>query len=283
LFLGLAMPLFTHAAPTKLGEAVLLLDGKEAARFAEVAGGGAEIEVLTEVSPGESIVRKRPGKVKYANITLKRGRSSDATLHSWFSAALAGAVERKSGSIIYLDREGNEVLRLNLLQAWPTAFEVGPTPDENGDIAVESFTISFVDFERVLPSVPRRASDFLPTRDFRVEIDGRRVTGVLWVSEAGATVDMTDAGLPLVNAKSVRLLLDRSAPTALFESFRQAGSGKDIRKSISVVLLARGEQGRRYTLFEAWPMRWKAPELNATSDSYIVEELEFAVERIERK
>jgi len=37
---------------------------------------------------------------------------------------------------------------------------------------------------------------------------------------------------------------------------------------------------RRY--FEAWPCCWKAPELNSASDKYIVEEIEFVVERVER-
>ncbi|HOT51313.1 MAG TPA: phage tail protein, partial [Candidatus Hydrogenedentes bacterium] len=43
-----------------------------------------------------------------------------------------------------------------------------------------------------------------------------------------------------------------------------------------------GRPGRKYTYHEAWPCRWKAPKLNANSDTYIVEELEFAVERVER-
>lgn len=35
-------------------------------------------------------------------------------------------------------------------------------------------------------------------------------------------------------------------------------------------------------VFEAWPCRWKAPELNSASDTRIVAEIEFAVEKVER-
>lgn len=35
-------------------------------------------------------------------------------------------LERKSGSVIYLDREGNEVLRFNFFEAWPVKIQKAP-------------------------------------------------------------------------------------------------------------------------------------------------------------
>lgn len=124
--------------------------------FREITGLEASVEVIEYRDAGDSIVRKRPGKAKYANITLKRGDVNDGRLDPWYQKTLSGVTERKSGSIIY-------------------------------------------------------------------------------------------------------------------------------RKSITVVLLdRRGAPVRRYTFFEAWPCRWKAPELHSGSDNRLVEELEFAVERVER-
>lgn len=37
-----------------------------------------------------------------------------------------------------------------------------------------------------------------------------------------------------------------------------------------------------WNFFEAWPSRWKAPDLNSHAESHAVEELEFAVERVEK-
>lgn len=68
----------------------------------------------------DPITHKRPGKAKYKNIVLKRGFVADPALLDWYKAVLAGKTERKSGSIIYLDREGNEVLRtVEFFECWP--------------------------------------------------------------------------------------------------------------------------------------------------------------------
>ncbi len=283
LFLGLMLAIESHAQPMKAPSVALVLDGTEAGRFAEATGGGAEVEVIGELYPGDSIVRKRPGKVKYANITLKRGQVSDRRLHDWFDAALDGKVERKSGSIIYLDREGNEVLRLNLYEAYPAAFQAGPIPDENGELAVESFTLALAGYERIASPRVRPGPGLLPRKAFRVEIDGQPAMGALAVSESGATMEIAADGLPVVDARTLKLALDSSSDPGLHAWFREVAKGKDIRKSISVTIRAgRQGTGRVYTFLEAWPCRWKAPELNGASDTHIVEELEFAVERVER-
>jgi phage tail-like protein len=68
----------------------------------------------------DMLTHKRPGKPKYQNIVLKRGFVADPALLEWTKAALDGKVERKSGSIIYLDREGNDVLRTSeWFECWP--------------------------------------------------------------------------------------------------------------------------------------------------------------------
>jgi hypothetical protein len=61
-------------------------------------------------------------------------------------------------------------------------------------------------------------------------------------------------------------------------------AGKVERKSISIVFHDDGgEEARRATFFEAWPCRWKAPELNAGSDAHGMALIEIAFERLEMK
>ena len=82
------------------------LDGCDSVEISDLT-----VDVLTEPSPPRSDhVRKRPGKVKYSNLTLRMSGESGGTkeLQDWFENR---PTERKSGSIVYLDREGNEVLR----------------------------------------------------------------------------------------------------------------------------------------------------------------------------
>jgi phage tail-like protein len=95
------------------------IDGKPAAGFKEIVGLESEIEVVEFKDGDDAITHKRAGKAKYKNITLKRGFVADDSLLAWFEGG--EKAERKSGSIIYLDRAGQEVLRYNFFEAWPSA------------------------------------------------------------------------------------------------------------------------------------------------------------------
>lgn len=269
--------------PTRAVAVELQIDGEAAGVFAQ-ASGGMEIEVLSELHASDPVTRKRPGKVKYLDITLKRGHvGADSLLYAWVDAALEGKVERKSGSIIYLDREGNEVLRLNLFECWPTAFRIGAIPAPDGSRGVEEFTLACAGVERVVKSTPPRR--LAPERRFQVEIDGIAVTGVTAVSSQLVLIqDARDGTVPAVDAGNFTLTLDPQAATGLHTWFAEVAKEKEIRKSITIVLRAdRNGPGRRYTYHECWPCRWKAPELNSNSDKFIVEEIEFVVERVERR
>lgn len=110
--LALAVACFSSASD--IHDAMLVIDDTVKGGFKEITGLESEIEVIEYKDGDDSITHKRAGKAKYKNIVLKRGwsgagcESFDSFLHS----ALAGeSTARKSGSVIYLDREGNEVER----------------------------------------------------------------------------------------------------------------------------------------------------------------------------
>lgn len=97
----------------------LEIDGVVVAGFKEITGLETEVECIEFKDGSNATTQKRAGKVKYKNIILKRGQVSDDSLLKWFKTVVDGKTDRKSGSIIYLDREGKEVMRYNFFEAWP--------------------------------------------------------------------------------------------------------------------------------------------------------------------
>ena len=95
------------------GRFALELDGVIVGFVQDVEGGHPVADVVTEKLGGDWLVRKHIGNVKYEEIALKADASLARPFYDWIRASLDGKHERKSGSIIYLDREGNEVERLS--------------------------------------------------------------------------------------------------------------------------------------------------------------------------
>jgi phage tail-like protein len=94
------------------------IDGVIQGGFKEISGLESEIEVVEYKDGSDPITHKRAGQAKYKNITLTRDVTNDA-LTAWYEKVLAGKTDRKSGSVIYLDRAGQEVLRYKFFEAWP--------------------------------------------------------------------------------------------------------------------------------------------------------------------
>ena len=71
--------------------------------------------------------------------------------------------------------------------------------------------------------------------------------------------------------------------TELWNWFEAVTAGQIQRKAGSVIVC--GDDGNelfRYNFFEGWPCRWKSLELDADKPGTLVEEIEIAVEKIER-
>lgn len=56
--------------------------------------------------------------------------------------AIHGNVVRKNGTVVLLDSQGNEKLRWNFFNAWPSKW-TGPTLNAKGnDVAIEELTLT---------------------------------------------------------------------------------------------------------------------------------------------
>ncbi len=125
------------------------IDGITQAGFTDCSGFGASNDPIEYREGGENrTVRKLPGLTKYTNITLKWGLTDLRELYDWFRRTVNGVIERKNGSIIVLDLEGNEKLRWNFFNAWPTKWD-GPDFSAKGtDVAIETLELAHEGIER---------------------------------------------------------------------------------------------------------------------------------------
>ncbi|RPJ61093.1 MAG: phage tail protein [Acidobacteria bacterium] len=128
----------------------LEIDGITKAGFTECTGLNAECNVIEYREGDESLVmRKLPGLLKFGNVTLKRGVSSDPELFNWFKTVSDGDITRdESMSIVLLDEKRQEAVRWNLRNAWPAKW-TGPDLKGNAnEIAIESLELAHEGVER---------------------------------------------------------------------------------------------------------------------------------------
>ncbi len=95
------------------------------------------------------VVRRLPGHVEYGDLTLRYGLTTSTGLWEWFMTAVQGSVERRNVSVVMLDADGvTEVLRWNLLNAWPSEWCGAPLDALRNEAAIESLTLVFESLER---------------------------------------------------------------------------------------------------------------------------------------
>ncbi len=119
------------------------IDGITQAGFQEVSGLDASTNPV-DYRQGDdpNHVRKLTGLNKYSAITLKRGITDSDELWKWRKTAIDGKTERKNGSIVLLDEAGQEKLRWNFSNAWPSKW-TGPAFNATGSaVAVETLELT---------------------------------------------------------------------------------------------------------------------------------------------
>jgi phage tail-like protein len=117
--------------------------------FKSMSGMDSETEIVEFKQGNDTVVRKKPGRTTYANIVLERGYTATDDLWQWRQNIENGKIDRRSGSIIVLDQDGQtEVARYNFYEGWPCKWYV---PDMNSDssaMAIEKIEIAVEKVER---------------------------------------------------------------------------------------------------------------------------------------
>lgn len=120
------------------------LDGITRAGFREASGLDTS-QNATEYREGtdrNQAVRKQPGLVTHADVTLSRGITSDRELWDWRQRVASGNTERHDISISLLDHLGQPRITWNLFGCWPRQW-TGPTLNATADeLAVEQLVLA---------------------------------------------------------------------------------------------------------------------------------------------
>ncbi len=130
------------------------IQGQVTGYFTECSGLGSEQEVIEHKvvnEAGVEVVMKVPGRLKWENITLKRGITSNMDIWTWRKMVENGDVvgARADGSVVMYDQALAEVARWNFQSGWPVKV-TGPSVKADGnEIGVEELTIAHEYIERV--------------------------------------------------------------------------------------------------------------------------------------
>ncbi|MCA9922402.1 MAG: phage tail protein [Anaerolineales bacterium] len=123
------------------------ISGVVSGYFTECSGLGSEQEVIEHKvvsEKGMEVVLKIPGRLKWENITLKRGITSNMDIWDWRKQVEDGEVEaaRKDGSITMFDQTLKEVARWNFERAWPVKVSGPQVKSDSNEISIEELTIA---------------------------------------------------------------------------------------------------------------------------------------------
>jgi phage tail-like protein len=144
------------ADPDPLVSAFFTIDfgGSVKGAFRECTGLGSENEVVEYKASGDKgkfVMKKVPGRMKWNNITLKRGITNAMDMWSWRKQVEEGKVEaaRKNGSIVMYNQSNEAIARWDFVQAWPNKL-TGPSANAtNNEVGIEELEITHEGYTRV--------------------------------------------------------------------------------------------------------------------------------------
>jgi phage tail-like protein len=119
--------------------------------FRECSGLESTIQVVEDPQVGRGQMGKLPGRVVYANITLRQGLTQSLALYQWHLAAIQGNVQRVNGSVLQVGPDGaRQLARWNFTNGWPSKYTGPSFNSSNNELSVETFEIAHEGLERVM-------------------------------------------------------------------------------------------------------------------------------------
>lgn len=125
---------------------LLEVGGKVAGYFTECSGLGSEHEVVEHKvvdEKGHEAIRKIPGRLKWGDITLKRGITEVLDMWTWRDEVVLGNVKsaRANCSITMLSRDYKDVAKWHFINAWPSKLTGPSLKSDSNEIGVEEIVI----------------------------------------------------------------------------------------------------------------------------------------------
>lgn len=123
------------------------IEGVPIAQFKEVGGISSEVQVIEHREnklKGIPVMKKLPGSRKFADLSLKRGKTKDTELWKWHKQVTDGDIDgaRKNGSIVLYDYKRGEIGRYNFTAGWPSKVSIGNLTAQGNEILIEECTIA---------------------------------------------------------------------------------------------------------------------------------------------
>ena len=128
----------------------LEIQGIVQGHFTECSGLQIKVDAISYREAGNNqVVRRIPGQVTYGDVVLRYGLTNSRELWDWLKTVVSGDVGRKNVSVILVDSSGsNEVMRWNLINAWPSEWQGATLNALSHEMAIESLTLVFETLER---------------------------------------------------------------------------------------------------------------------------------------
>lgn len=124
------------------------IDGVEAGHFMSVDGLSIEQEVIEYQDGDDALLRKRPGRVKFGDITLKKGYVNALALNDWIQTARIGVGDytRKNMSIVLHDNskqagQDAEIKRWNCFECFPKSWKMSSLDGKGNDVLTEEMVV----------------------------------------------------------------------------------------------------------------------------------------------
>jgi phage tail-like protein len=124
----------------------LKIEGKVAGYFTELSGVGSEHEVIEHKvvdGGGHEIVRKIPGRLKWGDVTLKRGITTNLQIWEWRDLVVKGDMSgaRAPVTITMYDRAYTPKAIWHFANAWPSKVSGPNFKSDGNEFGVEEVTI----------------------------------------------------------------------------------------------------------------------------------------------
>jgi len=132
----------------------LEVQGAVTGYFTEIGGLGSETEVVDHKIVTEKalpIVQKIPGRLKWGDITLKRGITAAMDMWNWRKMVEEGKIAdaRKNGSIIMYNQSFEKVAQWDFVNGWPSKVTGPQVQSDSNAFGIEEMTIVHEGIKRV--------------------------------------------------------------------------------------------------------------------------------------
>jgi len=134
------------------------INGVDAGYFESVEGLKIEQDVIEYQEDDTPFILKRPGRVRYGDIILRKGYLVNTKLNDWIESSRTGDIQPDGGnvSIILIDKtppwsKGVEIKRWNCHGCFPRSWMLSVLDNKSGNMVTEEMVIAIEWFEEAEP------------------------------------------------------------------------------------------------------------------------------------